>query len=111
MMIPEWAKELDCSITVCDRDGVIIYQNDRAVKQYEKRGDLIGKNLFDCHGERAAGIIRHLMETGGTNCYTIEKRGVHKLIFQSAWKEDGKVKGLCEISIVTPPEMPHYVRE
>ena len=30
---------------------------------------------------------------------------------QIAWKEDGEVKGLCEISIITPSEMPHYVRE
>lgn len=50
-MIPDWAKELNCSITVCDKDGVIVYQNDRAVEQYRKRGDLIGRNLFDCHNE------------------------------------------------------------
>ena len=74
MIIPDWAKELNCSITVCDKDGVIIYQNDPAVRQYEKQG-------------------------------------VHKFIFQSAWKEDGEVKGLCEISIITPSEMPHYVRD
>lgn len=55
MMIPDWAKELNCSITVCDKDGVIIYQNDPAVRQYEKHGSLIGKNLFGCHGERSAG--------------------------------------------------------
>ena len=54
MMIPDWAKELNCSITVCDKGGVIIYQNDPAVRQYEKHG-------------------------------------VHKFIFQSAWKEDGEV--------------------
>ena len=76
MIIPDWAKELNCSITVCDKDGVIIYQNDPAVRQYEKHGSLIGKNLFGCHGERSAGIIRHLLETGGTNCYTIEKQGL-----------------------------------
>ena len=38
MIIPDWAKELNCSITVCDKDGVIIYQNDPAVRQYEKHG-------------------------------------------------------------------------
>ena len=32
MIIPDWAKELNCSITVCDKDGVIIYQNDPAVR-------------------------------------------------------------------------------
>lgn len=46
-----------------------------------------------------------------SNRYTIEKHDVHKFIFQSAWKEDGEVRGLCGISIITPSEMPHYVRE
>ena len=32
-MIPDWAKELNCSITVCDKNGIIIYQNDPAVEQ------------------------------------------------------------------------------
>lgn len=109
-VVPDWAKGLNCSITVCDSDGVIIYMNDRAVEQYRKRGNLIGRNLFDCHGERSREIIRGLLETGGSNCYTIEKEGVHKLIFQSAWTLDGKVAGLCEISIITPESMPHYVR-
>ena len=109
-MIPDWAKELNCSITVCDKEGTIVYMNDRAIEQYRKRGNLIGKNLFGCHGERAAAIIRNLLETGGTNSYTIEKNGVHKMIFQSAWKENGEVAGLCEISMVIPQELPHYVR-
>lgn len=84
MIIPDWAKELNCSITVCDKDGVIIYQNDPAVRQYEKHGSLIGKNLFGCHGERSAGIIRHLLETGGTNRYTID---------QEAWCAQIRLEG------------------
>lgn len=109
-MIPDWAKELNCSITVCDKDGIIVYMNDRAIEQYKKRGNLIGKNLFDCHNEHSMGIIRKLLETGGTNSYTIEKNGVHKMIFQSAWKENGAVAGLCEISMIIPEDLPHYVR-
>ena len=108
--VPDWARGLDCSITVCDREGVIIYMNDKAVEQYRKHGNLIGKNLFACHGERSSDIIRSLLENGGSRCYTIEKQGVHKLIFQSAWTVDGKVAGLCEISIITPDAMPHYIR-
>ncbi|CDC65643.1 putative uncharacterized protein [Bacteroides sp. CAG:770] len=109
-MIPDWAKELNCSITVCDKDGIIVYMNDRAIEQYKKRGNLIGMNLFDCHNEHAMGIIRKLLETGGTNSYTIEKNGAHKMIFQSAWKENGVVAGLCEISMIIPEDLPHYVR-
>lgn len=109
-MVPDWAKELDCSITVCDKNGIIVYMNDRAVEQYKKHGNLVGKNLFDCHNEHAMGIIRKLLAEGGTNSYTIEKNGTHKMIFQSAWKENGAVAGLCEISMIIPAELPHYVR-
>ena len=108
--VPDWAKGLNCSITVCDRDGVIIYMNDRAIEQYKNRGNLIGRNLFACHNDRSKAIINGLLENGGSNCYTIEKQGVHKLIFQSAWTKDGQVAGLCEISIITPAGMPHYIR-
>jgi hypothetical protein len=60
--------------------------------------------------EKSAAIIRNLLATGGTNSYTIEKNGVHKMIFQSAWKENGFVAGLCEISMIIPAELPHHIR-
>ena len=87
------------------------YIYERALETYAKHGNLIGRSLIDCHNPRSVEIIRHIIATGGQNVYTIEKAGVHKLIFQSAWKhEDGTVGGIVEISIVTPENMPHYVR-
>ena len=68
----EWAKEMNCAVTVCDAEGIIIYQNDKAVETYKKHGNLIGKNLYECHSERSKEIIRHLLATGGSNAYTIE---------------------------------------
>ena len=106
----EWAKEMNCAVTVCDAEGIIIYQNDKAVGTYKKHGNLIGKNLYECHSERSKEIIRHLLAPGGSNAYTIEKQGVHKVIYQTAWKKDGKVAGIVEISMITPADMPHYVR-
>ena len=106
----EWAKEMNCAVTVCDAEGIIIYQNDKAVETYKKHGNLIGKNLYECHSERSKEIIRHLRATGGSNAYTIEKQGVHKVIYQTAWKKDSKVAGIVEISMITPADMPHYVR-
>ena len=73
----EWAEEMNCAVTVCDAEGVIIYMNDKSRETYKKEGDLIGKNLMGCHSERSREIIRHLLETGGSNSYTIEKQGVH----------------------------------
>ena len=106
----EWAKEMNCAVTVCDAEGIIIYQNDKAVETYKKHGNLIGKNLYECHSEKSKEIIRHLLATGGSNAYTIEKQGVHKVIYQTALKKDGKVAGIVEISMITPADMPHYVR-
>jgi hypothetical protein len=32
------------------------------------------------------------------------------MIYQTAWKENGKVAGLVEISMIIPEDMPHYIR-
>ena len=53
---------------------------------------------------------QQMLREGTTNAYTIEKRGVRKLIYQTPWYEEGKVAGLVEYSIVLPPDMPHKVR-
>lgn len=109
--MPDWADGMACAITVCDADCTIIYQNERARQTYIKHGDLIGRNLMDCHPEHARAIIADLLATGRTNAYTIEKQGQHKLIYQTAWKvADGTVLGLVEISMVLDPPLPHYVR-
>ncbi len=69
-----------------------IYQR-KACRTFAKHGDLIGKNLFDCHNPQSQAKIRELLETGGVNAYTIEKNGVKKMIYQTAWKQDGVVGG------------------
>lgn len=109
-MIPEWAKELNCAVTVCDTEGVIIYMNDKAKATFASHGDMVGKSLMPCHNDRSRAIIHGMLETGGSNCYTISKGGLRKMIYQTAWKEDGHVKGLVEISMEIPEEMPHYNR-
>ena len=105
-----WADGTNCAVTVCDTDGVILYMNDKARATYAKYGDLIGSNLFDCHGERSREIIRRLLADGGSNAYTIEKQGVRKMIYQTAWRTGGEVRGLVEISMEIPAEMPHHIR-
>ena len=109
-MIPDWAKEMNCAVTVCDKEGVILYMNDRAKETFARHGDLVGKSLIPCHNENSRAIIAKLLETGGTNSYTISKNGQKKIIYQTAWKQDGEVAGLVEISMVIPEEMPHYIR-
>ena len=109
-IIPDWAKEMNCAVTVCDTEGIILYMNDKAKATFAKHGDLVGKSLMDCHNDRSKEIIRQLLATGGSNAYTIEKEGLRKMIYQTAWRIDGSVAGLVEISMVIPADMPHYVR-
>ncbi len=111
-ILPDWAWGMNCAVTVCDTECKIIYMNRLSRETFAKHGDLIGKSLLDCHSPRSVEIIKNLLATGGKNCYTIEKKGVRKIIFQTAWRhEDDTIGGLVEISIVLPDEMPHYVRE
>ena len=108
----EWIKEYGVAITVCDLDGIITEMNDKAIATFAADGgkELIGKNLFDLHPEHCNVVIRKMLETGKANAYTIEKKGVRKLIYQEPWFRDGKIAGLVEMSLVLPPEMPHHER-
>ena len=74
----QWAESMNCAVTVCDKEGVILYMNAPARELYRKHGDLIGTNLLGCHSERSRGIIRHMLDTGESNSYTISKQGLRK---------------------------------
>ncbi len=113
MSFASWIKEFPGAITICDADGVILEMNDKAVEAFKQDGgaDLIGKNLLDCHPELARSKLRDLMKSRKVNCYTIEKNGIRKMIYQSPWYKDGAYGGLVEFSIEIPSEMPHFVRQ
>ncbi|MGP1362710.1 MAG: PAS domain-containing protein [Bacteroides sp.] len=105
-------EEFSVAITITDLDGTIIYMNEQSAQVNAKGGGkaLVGKQVRDCHTERSKNIIEQLFQ-GATNAYTIEKKGVKKLIYQAPWKENGQIKGLVEFSIILPEgEMPHYIR-
>ena len=70
----EWPQAVNCAITVCDTDGVILYMNERARATFASHGDLIGKNLFACHSPQSQEKIRHMLATGESNAYTISKK-------------------------------------
>ena len=110
-IVPDWAMGMNCAVTVCDAECRIIYMNQRARDTFAEGTDrLIGSDLLQCHSPRSQEIIRRLLDEGGFNVYTIEKQGVHKMIYQTAWRHDGHIGGLVEISMVIPKDMPHYVR-
>lgn len=107
-----WAEGTHCAITVCDLEGKVIFMNERSRATFDKEGhSMLSQNLMPCHNEKSQEKIRHMMATDTVNCYTIDKKGVKKMIYQTPWRHDGKVCGMVEISMVIPQEMPHYVRE
>lgn len=110
--IMDWIEKLDGNVIVCNAEGTIIYLNESAVRNYAKDGGaaLIGKNLMDCHGEESRRKIIEIMTTHMKNVYTIEKRGIKKIIYQTPWMEGDIFKGIVELSLEIPFEMPHYVR-
>jgi transcriptional regulator with PAS, ATPase and Fis domain len=107
-----WLEGIDVAVTVCDREGIIVHMNDKAVRTFAADGGraLLGKNLWDCHPEPAREKIRRMLETQASNSYTIEKNGVKKLIYQTPWYENGACRGLVEFSLVIPASLPHFVR-
>lgn len=109
----DWIREFPGAVTVCDRQGVIIEMNDRSATTFEADGGraLVGRNLLDCHPEPSRTAVADLLVRPRVNAYTIEKRGVRKLIYQAPWFHDGAFRGLVELSLEIPQTMPHFVRE
>jgi PAS domain-containing protein len=108
----DWVREFPAAVTVCDPDGVILAMNERACATFASEGGagLVGSNLLDCHPEPARSEVAGLLVSRRLNCYTIEKNGVRKLIYQSPWYVAGTYRGFVEISLPIPAEMPHFLR-
>lgn len=108
-----WAREICVAITVSDTAGKIVYLNDKSASTFSKYGgrDLEGKNLKDCHLATSWDKIMEIMKSEKSNCYTIEKGGIRKLIFQTPWYDQGQIGGLVELSLEIPFDMEHFVRD
>jgi transcriptional regulator with PAS, ATPase and Fis domain len=108
----EWIREFPAAITVCDAEGILLEMNDRAAKTFESDGGyaLIGRNMLDCHPLPARTKTEHLLAAREKNVYTIEKKGIRKLIYQSPWFKNGQYAGFIELSLEIPLEMPHFIR-
>jgi transcriptional regulator with PAS, ATPase and Fis domain len=108
-----WIKGFSGAVTVCDKKGIIIAMNDKAIKTFIKYGGkkLIGAHVLDCHPEPAKSKLKALIKNETGNCYTIAKHGVKKLIYQSPWYKKGKYMGFVELSLEIPSSMPHFIRK
>ncbi|MFA5805819.1 MAG: hypothetical protein WC879_14375 [Melioribacteraceae bacterium] len=107
-----WTKEFPAAVTVCDKNGIITDMNEKSVATFADDGGyaLIGKNLFECHTAASNEKIKQIMDQKKPNVYTIEKNGIKKLIYQSPYYKNGEMKGLVELSLEIPFDMPHFIR-
>lgn len=111
--LPEvrWAEKVNCAVTVCDKEGIVLYMNEKARQTFARHGDMRGQSLIPCHNGRSRGIIASMLSGGHSNAYTIEKEGLYKMIYQTPWRDaQGEIAGLVEISMVIPADLPHYKR-
>jgi hypothetical protein len=108
-----WFDEFDGSITICNKEGIIIYMNNTSKKQFAKYGggDLLGKNLLGCHPEPSRSKLADMLKTPSSNCYTTEKEGIKRLIHQSSFFENGIFSGIIEISFDLPQPLPNFIRD
>lgn len=108
-----WIEEFPVSATVTDLEGTIIAMNAKSVATFEADGGskLIGKSVFDCHSPKSQEKLREMFKSKSSNIYTIEKKGVKKLIYQSPWYQNGEFAGIVELSLEIPFEMPHFIRD
>lgn len=109
----EWVDEYVGAITLCNATGIILEMNDKAIESFREEGGrkLIGTNLFDCHPEPSKTKLKQIMEKREANIYTIEKKGVKKLIHQAPWYVNGEYRGFIELSLEVPRELPHFIRD
>ena len=108
-----WIREFPGAITVCDPDGVILEMNEASIRSNAEDGGatLIGTDVADCHPEPALAKLRDFVERRAPNVYTIEKRGVKRLVYQTPWHENGRYAGYMEIVLEIPFDAPHFVRQ
>jgi DUF438 domain-containing protein len=109
----DWADLFPGAVTFCDIDGMIIYMNTASRVLFNDYGGeaLIGTSLLDCHPEPSKTQIKDMLKDQLNNTYTIDKKGVKKLIHQGPWYDkNGDFGGLVEISFEIPEDLDNKKR-
>jgi len=89
---------LDEQIVFVDTNHIIQYMNAAAKKHYQKDGDLIGKNIFDCHNIHSGEIIRNTyskLEAGSSEEFIYET-SKHRVYVRSVFDPERKLTGYYE---------------
>jgi transcriptional regulator with PAS, ATPase and Fis domain len=96
-------------IVISDENIDIIYMNDAAIQNHEKRGgaELIGKSLLDCHNAESQRKIKEMYEAfadGDLRARQIRAvRGdLARRSIMMPIMRDGRVKGCMELIVEEP---------
>lgn len=92
------------AVVICDTMHKIVYMNPAAEERYSKSGGkaLLGKSLFDCHGEKSKDMIKRIAEWFGKSpennlVYTFYNEKENKDVYMTALRDDkGKLIGYYE---------------
>lgn len=108
----DWWDEFNGAITVCDRDGVIVYMNQYSIRQFAKYGGekLLGSNLLDCHPEPSRSKLIEMLKQPAENMYTTENNGVKKMIVQTPWMQGEQFCGIVELSFTLDQDLSNHLR-
>jgi PAS domain-containing protein len=108
-----WWSEFPVAMTLCDRDGIILEMNARALEAYKEDGGagLIGQNALDCHPEPARQMLAEMLASGQQHIYMINKGSLRELIYQAPWYRDGQYAGFVELQLEIPQEIANFIRD
>ena len=108
-----WYKFFPGAITVTNKKGEIIKMNDASAEMFKKDGgfQLIGRNAITCHKEPTQSKVRKIYDTQSFNIYSITKNGKKQLVYQAPYFEDGDFRGIVEMVLDLPDEIPHFNRD
>lgn len=112
MHLENWVNNANVAITICDPEGIILEMNEKSCQVFAEDGgkSLIGANVLECHPEGARKKLVDMLKEQTANCYTIEKNGIKKLVYETPWYKDGNYMGFVEIIIEIPKDIPNYLR-
>lgn len=91
------------SVVICNPKHEIIYMNPAAIQNYASRGGdkLIGSSLLDCHNQKSAEKIRHVVDWFAADenhniVYTFHNEKQNKDVYMVALRDEGKLIGYYE---------------
>ena len=108
-----WHKYFPGAITVTDENGDLTYMNDasKARPEMQVGYDLIGHNAITCHKESTQPKVQKLYDEHLFNIYMIKLNGQKQLVYMAPYFVDGEFKGITELVLYMPDEVPFFDRD